>query len=489
MIFTLNTCYLTVYIHHVFLFYSQKFVDSLPPSLKFDYDHRDTVAPFQTKEIILGKLLGSGEFSHVYEISEFRPVDHIELDETSSTIRSLGLVDAEIAVRKLMKKRERSRHTNKASYALKHLQPALLEKYDVEKYIQAATDLAMEAEFLNSLSDPNIIKLRGISFAGPGGFSHGPKGYFIILDRLHETLADRIKRWKKQKNGPFLVGNVRELGRKATELGRKALTATMLGSETSYVSGSLTRSNSATSVVLEDQLDVGLQLASALAYLHEKNIIFRDLKPANVGFDVRGDVKMFDFGLATFMSEDGDPYEDEYEMSGAGSPRYMAPEVLVNPPKPYNMKVDVYSFGIVLWEILSLQRPYAHVRSQDELVDYVTIQGGRPAINDEWKEPVKETLTMSFSADSTARPTIKYCYDFLRKQLIERRDGDASQLSDSYIKRRRSQASMQLELSLHVHNYQQQMKKEKTLGHKVSAAMKMNTLRNKLRLSTKKEEE
>lgn len=275
-----------MYIHHVFLFYSQKFVNSLPPSLKIDFDHRDTVAPFQTKEIILGKLLGSGEFSHVYEINEFRPVDHIELDETSSTIRTLGLVDAEIAVRKLMKKRERYRHTNKASYAVKHLRPVLLEKYNVEKYIQAATDLAMEAEFLNSLSDPNIIKLRGISFAGPGGFSHGPKGYFIILDRLDETLTDRIKRWKKQKNGPFLVGNVRELGRKAAELGRKALTASMLGSETSTVR--LTRSNSATNVVLEDQLDVGLQLSSALAYLHEKNIIFRDLKPANVGFDVRG---------------------------------------------------------------------------------------------------------------------------------------------------------------------------------------------------------
>lgn len=160
------------------------------------------------------------------------------------------------------------------------------------------------------------------------------------------------------------------------------------------------------------------------------------------------------------------------------------------------MKVDVYSFGILLWEMLSLKKPFGHVRSQDELVDYVTIQGGRPAINDEWKEPVKETLAMSFSADSTARPTIKYCYDFLRQQLIEHRDGDASQLNDSYIKRRRSQASMQLELSLHVHNYQQQMKKEKTLGHKVSTAMtavssgaKMNTLRNKLRLSTKKEEE
>ena len=123
-----------MYIHHVFWLCSQKFVNSLPSSLKSDYNHRDTVAPFRTKEIILGKLLGSGEFSHVYEISEFRPVDDIELDETSSTIRSLGLVDAEIAVRKLMKKRERSRHTNKASYALKHLRPVLLEKYDVEKY-------------------------------------------------------------------------------------------------------------------------------------------------------------------------------------------------------------------------------------------------------------------------------------------------------------------------------------------------------------------
>lgn len=196
------------------------------------------------------------------------------------------------------------------------------------------------------------------------------------------------------------------------------------------------------------------------------------------------------------MSQDGDPYEDEYEMSGAGSPRYMAPEVLVNPPKPYNMKVDVYSFGIVLWEIMSLQKPFGHVTSQEELVDYVTIQGGRPAINDEWKEPVKEILASSFSDDSTARPTIKCCYDFLRQQLIEHCDGDASQLNDSFIKRRRSQASMQLELSLHAHNYQQQMNKEKTIGHKVSAAMtavksvaQISTLRNKLRQTTKKEEE
>jgi serine/threonine protein kinase len=119
-------------------------------------------------------------------------------------------------------------------------------------------------------------------------------------------------------------------------------------------------------------------------------------------------VKLFDFGLATVMPPHGDPYEDRFVMSGAGeatsrptngqvmfvfsyyiyldlrpyrfycsffipsgSPRYMAPEVLVDPPDKYNFKADVYSFGIVLWEILSLETPFSHVRSKSDLVEFV----------------------------------------------------------------------------------------------------------------------
>jgi hypothetical protein len=133
--------------------------------------------------------------------------------------------------------------------------------------------------------------------------------------------------------------------------------------------------------LIEDQIDVGLQMSSAMMYLHERGIMFRDLKPANVGFDgecgnrrsrrvwvgcetsfyratttrcryspmfryvllifllsfirsslffflcddvaffvslVRGDVKLFDFGLAAIMPPNGDPYEDHFVMSGAG---------------------------------------------------------------------------------------------------------------------------------------------------------------------------
>ena len=49
----------------------------------------------------------------------------------------------------------------------------------------------------------------------------------------------------------------------------------------------------------------------------------------------------------------------------------MAPEVLINPPKRYNMKADVYTFGIVLWEIFSLERPYSDIKRRDDLVDFV----------------------------------------------------------------------------------------------------------------------
>ena len=81
-------------------------------------------------------------------------------------------------------------------------------------------------------------------------------------------------------------------------------------------------------------------------------------------------MKIFDFGLARVMPEDdGCPYTDEFEMSGAGSPRYMAPECLSG--DCYNMKADVYSFSIILWEMLSASRPYAFVKSLEQLIQHV----------------------------------------------------------------------------------------------------------------------
>ena len=212
--------------------------------------------------------------------------------------------------------------------------------------------MALEAEFLSSLQHPHIIKIRGTSISGPGGFAQGPKGYFLIIDTLTDTLGARIKKWKKRRGGG-LVSSIKIAAPIRSVLNKEE-----------------TKSERKESPITEEQLNVALQISAALVYLHGKNVIFRDLKPDNVGFDVRGDVKIFDFGLACVMPSNGDPYEDKFEMSGAGSPRYMAPEVLVDEPY-YNLKADVYTYGIVLWQMLSLQVPFLEIKKKDELIDYV----------------------------------------------------------------------------------------------------------------------
>ena len=250
------------------------------------------------------------------------------------------------------------------------------------------SDLALEGEILSSLNHPHVIKLRGITRSGAEGFLQGPHGYFLIIDRLFETLDQRMIRWRSSSNAhrkkrPNFIRSLSSSNKKKLD-------------DDQY------------ETVLDERLTIALQVSAAMAHLHSHSIIFRDLKPTNIGFDVRDDVKLFDFGLARIMPEDGCPHNDTFSMSGAGSPRYMAPEMLVH--KPYNMKVDIYSFAIVLWELLAGRTPYAFVRRQHHLIQHVVNENGRPDILENWPESIKVVLRNGFDADIKTRPVSCYCY-------------------------------------------------------------------------------
>lgn len=203
------------------------------------------------------------------------------------------------------------------------------------------SDLALEAELLASLVHPNIIKLRGISHGGAEAFENGPKGYFLVIDRLFDTLDSRMKRWRNTPKHRRISSLKRSFSNKGKEVGKDEIMDTKLHTGMLLVYMCIEECTS-----LNDQqlllLFLAFQISAAISYLHSHSIIFRDLKPANIGFDVRGTVKVFDLGLARIMPANGDPYTDTFDMSGAGSPRYMAPECLVG--QPYNLKVDTYSF-------------------------------------------------------------------------------------------------------------------------------------------------
>eukprot|EP01018_Ginkgo_biloba_P002385 Gb_17557 [translate_table: standard] len=103
---------------------------------------------------------------------------------------------------------------------------------------------------------------------------------------------------------------------------------------------------------LNDVINLALDLAKGLSYLHSKKIVHRDVKTENILLDKNRTLKISDFGVARFEAQ------NPQEMTGCtGTLSYMAPEVL--DLKPYDRKCDVYSFGICLWEIYSCTEPYA----------------------------------------------------------------------------------------------------------------------------------
>ncbi len=106
-------------------------------------------------------------------------------------------------------------------------------------------------------------------------------------------------------------------------------------------------------------LEIARQLCAGLAAAHAKGVLHRDLKPANIMLDGRGQVVVTDFGLAGLV--DQIPGSDVR----SGTPAYMAPEQLEG--KEVNVKTDIYSLGLVLYEIFTGKRAFS-VESLPELV-------------------------------------------------------------------------------------------------------------------------
>ena len=225
-------------------------------------------------QIEVGQLLGKGSFSNVYEITKISS-DNASGEESGddyphkfvSKTKALGKVTytqnflAENYERKYYVE---GQSTKTFRYAIKYLKDDILSQPN--SYAIGTLDLVIEGMFLASLSHPNIIKVRALPEGGvdclmqPKG-----KGYFLVLDRLFDTLTDRIyNKWQDEHRVEATGGS----GCLCLPFGKKNNTSS--AEENKY---------------LGERLKVAFDISAALKFLHNKNIIYRDIKPENLGFD------------------------------------------------------------------------------------------------------------------------------------------------------------------------------------------------------------
>jgi TolB-like protein len=105
-----------------------------------------------------------------------------------------------------------------------------------------------------------------------------------------------------------------------------------------------------------ERLSLFLQVVDAVKYAHEKNVIHRDLKPSNIFVAESGQVRLLDFGVAKLLQEDGDQTQISRIYGQALTPDYASPELLGG--APVDARSDLYSLGMVLYELLTGARPY-----------------------------------------------------------------------------------------------------------------------------------
>ena len=285
--------------------------------------------------------------------------------------------------------------------------PKLLHKYmikqvhpdcwnDDQDWLQAISHLVRETEVLKDLScqHRNLLTVRGTTRGEEAVFLDTTTephwdSYFVMTDRISETLAQRIERWRHEsKDSPTepTIDQKHHHPILETKL-LKPLHPTITPTAHCPIVGDEDDNMNA---AFQTRLTYAQNMASVLAFLHSKHIIVRNLHPESIGFLTSDDtLQLMDLGQALDVGGRGHLWkatptkitmkpaamlqqqheEALFQMTPGSVMRYMAPELLTALPKDNacGYGVDSYSWAMVCFEMFTLSEPFATLKAGQHL--------------------------------------------------------------------------------------------------------------------------
>lgn len=330
-----------------------------------------------------------------------------------------------------------------AQVAVKQMRSMFVELTDKD-----IEEFRKEAYMMSRLRHPNIVLVMGISLVDQEPIPL-PKSRCLANVEDMEDISPQSENKKKNQPPPKTVCII-------TEYLEQGSLADILYGPSKLPAEIWT---------YELILTCALQAARGMLYLHSHHppICHRDLKSSNLVVDDHWVVKVTDFGMSRIVPEriqeqglgDENMRDSEYSIresssfsqndslnsrptlgstsnsntsnasnavplemtSNLGTTAWCAPELLTASSKTrYSIKVDVYSFGMVLWELWEKKRPFEELTSRFDIMDAIRA-GKRPPISDNCPPPFKSLIQRCWQTDPFRRPTFNYIVRYIKDEL------------------------------------------------------------------------